>query len=95
MGNVLIHKASELKPGMRVALEAELGRSLRDNEEVSIIAFEPHEAPKGNARKRAARKVREHFSRIDRRTKQSSAKELNNALREALGSVRPGYRERA
>ncbi len=37
MSNVLIHKARELKPQTRAAVEAELGRSLKDDEDVSII----------------------------------------------------------
>jgi len=55
MQNVLIHKASELKAETRAAVEAELGRSLEDHEEVSIMAFVPHEAPTGEARNEAAR----------------------------------------
>jgi len=47
MPNVLIHKASELKAETRVVLEAELGRPLQDDEEVSIMAFAPHPAPAG------------------------------------------------
>jgi hypothetical protein len=94
MGNVLIQKVRELRPGTRAALEAELGRSLRDDEEVSIMAFEPHVAPKGKARKQAVRKLKEHLSRIDQRTKGIPAKEMEDALRKAMGSVRPGYRER-
>ncbi len=94
MGNVLIHKASELKPQMRAAVEAELGRSLRDDEEVSIMAFEPHEAPTGEVRREAARGLQQHFNRIDPRTKDIPNEEMEDALNEALRSVRPGYRER-
>ncbi len=94
MGNVLIQKARELKPGTRSALEAEFGRSLHDDEEVSIMAFEPHVAPKGKARKLAARKLNEHFRRIDQKTKRIPAKEMENLLQEAMQSARPGYRER-
>lgn len=67
MGNVWTHKASELKPRTRAVLEVELGRSLRDDEEVSIMAYEAHQAPKGKARKQAARELRKPFSRIDQR----------------------------
>ncbi len=45
MPNVAVHKAGELKAETRAAVEAELGRSLRDDEEVSIMAFTPQEAP--------------------------------------------------
>lgn len=42
MSNVLIHKASELQAATRAALEAELGRSVGDNEDVSIMHGIPH-----------------------------------------------------
>ncbi len=94
MSNVLIHKASELKPQTRAALEAELGRLLQDDEEVSIMVFVPHEAPTGEARREAARRLREHFNRIDEKTKRVAEEEMEDALNEALRNVRPGYRER-
>ena len=58
MLSVLIHKVSEMKPQIRAAVEAELGRSLRDDEEVSIMAFEPHPAPTGESRRDAAMRAR-------------------------------------
>jgi NADH:ubiquinone oxidoreductase subunit B-like Fe-S oxidoreductase len=94
MGNVLIHKASELRPQTRAALEAELGRSLGDDEEISIMAFVPHDTPTGEARTVAVRELQEHFNRIDQKTKTAPEEEREEALNEALRSVRPGYRER-
>jgi hypothetical protein len=94
MPNVLIHKASELKAQTRVVLEAELGRSLQDDEEVSIMAFSPRAAPTGEARREAARKLQEHFNRIDQKLKEAPEEEVEAALNEALRSVRPRYRER-
>ena len=94
MPDVLIHKASEMKPRTRAALEAELGRALGDNEEVSIMAFEPHSAPTGEARSQAARGLNEHFDRIDQKTRDVPDNEMEKTLDEALRSVRPRYRER-
>ncbi len=94
MPDVLIHKASEMKPQTRAALEAELGRALRDDEEVSIMAFEPHAAPAGEARSQAARGLVEHLKRIDEKTKNVPDREMEETLDEAHRSVRPGYRER-
>lgn len=65
MPNVLIHKANELKPQTRAAVEAELGRPLRDDEDVSIMAFETHEAPTGEARQEAGQKLEAHLKRMD------------------------------
>jgi hypothetical protein len=94
MPNVLIHKASEMNPQTRAALEAELGRSLRDDEEVSIMAFEAHAAPVGEARRQAALGLQEHLSRIDQKTKDIPDEEMQDALDEALRGTRPAYRER-
>jgi len=84
MPNVLIHKASELKAETRVALEAELGRSLQDDEKVSIMTFVPHAAPTGEARTEAGRKLQDHFNRIDQKLKGAPEEEAEEALDEAI-----------
>jgi hypothetical protein len=93
MSNVLIHKARELKPQTRAAVEAELGRSLKDDEDVSIMAFEAHEAPAGEARSRASQKLETYFRRIDKQTATVTEEDAESALQEALKKARPGYRE--
>ena len=94
MPNVLINKASELRPETRAALEAELGRPLEDDEEVSIMAFRPHEAPAGEARADARHDLEQHLQRIDQKTKGVPDAEKESALNEANRNARPGYRER-
>jgi len=93
MPNVLIHKARELKPQTRAAVEAELGRALKDDEDVSIMAFATHEAPVGEARRQASDKLQSHFERVDKERRSVSEEEAETALQEALKKVRPGYRE--
>jgi len=93
VSNILIHKANELKPETRAALEAEFGRSLRDDEEVSIMAFIPHEAPTDEARSQAAENLRAHFEKVDARRIPGSDEEIEEEIKEAMRSVRPGYRE--
>jgi hypothetical protein len=93
MPDVLIHKARELKPQLRAAVEAELGRSLKDDEDVSIMAFATHEAPTGEARSRAGQKLETYFKKIDKQTANVTDEEAEAALQEALKQVRPGYRE--
>jgi hypothetical protein len=94
MPNVLIHKANELRPETRAAVEAELGRSLRDDEDVSIMAFSMHDSPKGEARREAGNRLEAHLQRIDAQTAKGSPEETEAALDEALKKARPGYRER-
>jgi len=94
MPSLLIHSASELRTETRAALGAELGRSLQDDEEVSIMTFVPHAAPRGAARVEAGRNLQGHFNRIDQKLKGASPEETEEALDEAIRNVRPGYRER-
>jgi hypothetical protein len=94
MRSVLIHKANELKPQTRAAVEAELGRSLKDDEDVSIMAFSPHEAPTGEARREVGQRLEEYLKRIDSCSSNATDEEAESALGEALKKVRPGYRER-
>ncbi|HMD30900.1 MAG TPA: hypothetical protein VKG84_03245 [Candidatus Acidoferrales bacterium] len=94
MPNVLVNKAHELKDGTRAAVEAELGRELADDEDVTIMAFSPHAAPRGKARQAAVRGLKGHFRKVDRRTRKTSAQETEAAIKEALRTIRPGYRER-
>jgi hypothetical protein len=93
MPDVLIHKARELKPQTRAAVEAELGRSLMDDEDVSIMAFRTHEAPAGEARSQAGERLQAYFEKIDKRAADVTDEEAEAALQEALNKVRHGYRE--
>jgi len=88
MPDVLIHKAWELKPETRAAVEAELGRSLRDDEDVSIMAFGTHEAPEGEARARAGQKLENYFKKIDEQTANVSDEDAEAALQEALKKLK-------
>jgi hypothetical protein len=84
MSNILIHKASELRPATRTALEAELGRLLGDDEDVSIMAFPVHDPPVDEARIEAGRKLEAYFASIDTRTRDASEEEADAALDDAL-----------
>ena len=94
MLNILINKASELRPATRAALEAELGRSLGDDEDVSIMAFAAHDPPVGQARMEAGRKLEGYFARIDSRRPDAPDEEADAAVDDALKKARPGYHER-
>jgi hypothetical protein len=92
--NVLVHKASELQPQTRAVLEAEFGRAFQDDEEVSIIAVAPHEAPGDIERDEAAKRLQGHLRCVDEKMKGIPEAEKEEILLEAIRSVRPGYRER-
>jgi hypothetical protein len=93
MHSLLTHKASEIKPQTRAALEAEVGRPLKDEEQVSFIALIPHEAPIGAARQEACRRLDASLARIEDKVKDIPVEEFEEILLEAMRSVRPGYQE--
>jgi len=94
MANVLIHRADELKPQTRAAVEAELGRRLADDEDVSIMAFALHGAPTGEKRDAARQGLETYLKRADSQRTELSEGDAEEALGEALRNARHGYRER-
>jgi hypothetical protein len=93
MSVVLIHKATDLVPEMRAAVEAQLGRSLRDDEEVTIRTSDPHPAPDGEVRREIAERMRRHFELADSRVAPGTEEEIEKEINEALREVRPSYRD--
>jgi hypothetical protein len=89
MPNLVIYKARALKPQTRAAVEAELGRSLRDDEDVSIIAFGAHDSPASEACSRTSQKLETYFRRTDKKTASGSDKVSEAALQRAPNIVRP------
>ena len=87
-----LHSARKLSPPLRNALEQLLGRTLGDNEAISIRAYQPHEAPSVEQQRAVAEELRHHFARIDKKTRGISESEQEEILDEAIRSVRPGYR---
>ena len=78
MENVSINLARDLPASARSAVENLLGRSLRDDEEVSIMALDPHPAPSGEARRASAERLR---GALDQRAlKALASSRLNQAV---------------
>jgi L-lactate utilization protein LutC len=77
---------------VKAAIESLLGRRLEDDEQVSVQAFRPHEAPQGEARRHAARRLEEHLDQMAGKVKDVSEEEMEAALDEALEQVRPKRR---
>lgn len=91
---LLTHRAGDLKPHTRAALESECGRRLRDEEEVSFLALVPHEAPAGEACREAVRRLDVSLGRIEEKLQDIPVEEFEEILLEAIRSARPGYEER-
>ncbi len=92
MQNVSIQKAEDLSAAVKSALESLLGRPLQADEEVSVMAFRPHEATQGPVRDQLARRLNEQMDAMADRAKDASDNELDEILDDAMRSARPGYR---
>ncbi len=63
MQNVSIHKAHELSPVVKSAVEQLLGRTIAPDEEVSVAAIPPQQAPPSAGRTELAREFAAYFDR--------------------------------
>ena len=88
MGNIAIHKANELPPDARRVVERVLGRVLEPDEEVSIMAFSPHDAPTGEARQELARQLEDRITRTAESVRHVPDDEQEAAIDDALNHVR-------
>ncbi|MFN0102841.1 MAG: hypothetical protein ACKV2U_12210 [Bryobacteraceae bacterium] len=87
-----LHSARSLSPSVRSALEQLLGRTLSDNEAISVRAYQPHEAPSPAQQRAIAGELNQYFAMIDEKCKDIPEGEREEILDEAIRSVRPGYR---
>ena len=88
MGDIAIHKANELPSDARRVVERVLGRVLEPDEEVSIMAFSPHDAPTGEARQELARQLEDRITRTAESVSDVPDDEQEAAIDEALNHVR-------
>jgi hypothetical protein len=92
MESVGINWARDLAPPVKAAIENLLGRPLQDDEQVSVQVYRRHEAPQGEARREAARRLEEHLDRMAGKARDVSRDEMEAAIDEALDQVRPKRR---
>ncbi len=87
----MIHKAKDLSPEQKVAIESLLGRRVLDGETISVRTVEPPSLSDQQKRE-LAEELRKYFAEIDARRQPGSAEEAEDVLTEAIRSTRPGYR---
>jgi len=92
MQNVSIQKAEDLSKAVKSALESRLGRTLEADEEISIMAYRPHEAPQGPVRGQLAQSLTEQMDDMAERVKDASDDALDEILDDGMRSARPDYR---
>jgi len=89
MENVSIHWARDLTTSTRSVIEGLLGRNLRDDEEVSVMALRSHAAPSGDERRRSAEHLRGALDRLAEKAGDVSGDEFDSAVDEAMNQIRP------
>ena len=88
MQNNALRKASDLEGPIRAAFESVLGRSLQDNETVSVHAYQPRPAPTGQTREEAYRRLLDSTDKLAQRVKDVPEEEIDAAIDEALDKTR-------
>jgi len=87
----MIHKAKDLSPDQRAAIESLLGRRILEDETISVRAIESPSL--SDERKRElVEQLKKYFAEVDGRRKPGSSEEAEEIINDAMKSVRPGYR---
>jgi hypothetical protein len=87
----MIHKAKDLSPNQRAAIESLLGRRVLDDEAISICAIESP-ALSDERKHELVEQLKKYFAEVDARRKPGSPEEAEDVINEAMQNVRPGYR---
>ena len=87
----MIHKAKDLSPEQKVAIESLLGRQVLDDEAISVRAIEPP-VLSDQQKHELTERLRKYFAEVDARRHPGCAEEAEDVLTEAIRSSRPSYR---
>jgi len=88
----MIHKAKDLSPQQKLALESLLGRAISEQEAISIRTLETPPEMSPERRREILDSLEAHFLRVDAQRMPVSGAEADDIIDEALRSTRPGYR---
>jgi hypothetical protein len=86
MQNGALRKVTELSPDTKHAMEGIIGRSLREDEAVSINVYHP--APSGEARKEASRRLLKRIDQTAEKVRGIPEEEIDAAIDEAADHIR-------
>jgi len=89
----MIRDVKDLSPGQKLAVESLLGRSVSEQETVSVQAFQAT-AISDRRRREIAEALRQYFAEVDAKRQPVSAEEADDIINEAMRSSRPGFRPR-
>jgi hypothetical protein len=86
MKDAALRKVAELPPDTRHAMENIIGRSLREDEAISIHVYKP--APTGDAREEASHRLLERIDKTAQKVQGVPEEEIDAAINEATDYVR-------
>jgi hypothetical protein len=87
----MVCHARDLSPDQKLVIESLLGRSVLEDEEISVRAIQ---APvlSGLGKQELVRELKRYFAEVDSRQDPASAEEADEIFNEAMRSTRPGFR---
>jgi hypothetical protein len=83
-----VHKAGDLARDERLLVERWLGRSLSDDETISINAYHPHPAPNGYERELLRQEIMTQAREIGLRVQDANEEDVDELLDEAIAATR-------
>jgi hypothetical protein len=83
-----VHRASDLHRDERLLVERWLGRSLSDDETISVNAYRPHPAPEGDKREALRREIVSQAREIGSRAQGIAENEVDALLDAAFRDTR-------
>ena len=92
-GQHMIRDVKDLSPDQKMAVESLLGRSVLEQETVSVQAFQPP-AISDQGRQEIVGALRQCFAEVDAKRQPVSDREAGDIVNEAMRNSRPGYRPR-
>jgi hypothetical protein len=88
----MIHKAKDLSPEQRLAIEGLLGRAVAEQEDISVRVLPPALPVSPERRREIIDALQAHFAHVDAQRQPVSSREADEIIDEALRSTRPNYR---
>jgi hypothetical protein len=88
----MIHRAKDLSPEQRLAIEGLLGRAIVEQEDISVRALPTASLVSPERRREIIAALEAHFAQVDAQRQPSSSMEADDIINEALRSTRPNYR---
>jgi hypothetical protein len=83
-----IHKAGDLDRDERIVVERWLGRSLGNDETISVNAYRPHSAPAGDEREILRRQIVAQAREIGSRAPAANEEDVESLVDEAIAATR-------